>query len=378
MASFVFVTWNGGGNLTPALGIARALVERGHTVAFLDEETQRRRIEVAGFAFTAYARYLDRGAVPSQTPPERQRLLMRSIWMNEDLADDLMALLARSPADMVVVDCMLAVVLANSHRFGRPTAILVHSLYAPVLNMRDTLLTLGNRLRVEAGLPILHGAAMQWESKDIVLVTTLREFDGVKDDPAPNVRYVGPVFERQPIAPDWRLPWEPDDPRPLVVASFSTMPGQTSPAMLQRVLDALESLPLRVLLTTGPVSHETPIIPANVTVAGYVPHAAFLPYAALAINHAGHGSVMAALDYGVPLVCLPTLGADQGIIAARVEALGASKALPAQAGANELRSAVEQVLATPAYRLAAENLARLIRREDGAANGASALEARVA
>ena len=189
---------------------------------------------------------------------------------------------------------------------------------------------------------------------------------------------MGPVFERQPMPPDWRFPWDRDDPRPLVVASFSTMPGQTEPSTLQRVLDALESLPLRVLLTTGPFSPETLTIPPNAAVFGYVPHAAVLPHAALAINHAGHGSVMAALAHGVPLVCLPTLGADQGIIAGRVEALGAGKALPSQAGANELRSAVEQVMATPAYRVAAERLARLIGREDGATNGASALEVYVA
>ena len=84
---------------------------------------------------------------------------------------------------------------------------------------------------------------------------------------------------------------------------------------------------------------------------------------------------MAALAHGVPLVCMPALGADQGIIAGRVAALGVGKAIPRQAGANELRSAVEQVMATPAYRVAAERLARLIGREDGAANGASALEA---
>ena len=53
-------------------------------------------------------------------------------------------------------------------------------------------------------------------------------------------------------------------------------------------------------------------------------------------------------------------------------------ALPCLAGADELRSAVEQVMATPAYRVAAGRLARLIGREDGAANGASALEAYVA
>jgi MGT family glycosyltransferase len=377
MSTFVFVTWNGGGNVTPALGIARALVEHRHTVAFLGEETQRGRIEAAGFAFTTFTRRPDWGGTPPQTPAERQRLLMRTIWMNEDLADDLTAVLARSPADMVVVDCMLAGILANSSRFEVPTAVLVHSLFASVLDMRDALITMGNRLRVEAGLPALDVAAMKWEHKDLVLVTTLREFDGITDDPAPQVHYVGPVFEQQSTPPGWHLPWDRDDPRPLVVASFSTMPGQTSPALLQRVLNALESLPLRVLLATGPVSPEILTTPPNAAVVGYVPHAAVLPYAALAINHAGHGSVMAALAHGVPLVCLPTLGADQSIIAGRVQALGAGKAIPGQAGANELRSAVEQVMTTPAYREAAERLAKLIGQENGATNGASVLEAYV-
>jgi MGT family glycosyltransferase len=303
---------------------------------------------------------------------------MRTIWMNEGLANDLTALLARSPADIVVVDCMLAGILANSPRFGVPTAVLVHSLFASVLSMRDALLAMGNRLRLETGLPPLDTAAMKWEHKDLVLITTLREFDGITNDPAPNVRYVGPVFERQPIPTSWHSPWSQDDQRPLVVASFSTMAGQTEPSMLQRVLDALGSLPLRVLLTTGSISAEMLTIPSNAAVAGYVPHASVLPQAALAINHAGHGSVMAALAHGVPLVCLPTLGADQSIIARRVEALGAGKAILGRAGTNELRSAVEQVIATPAYRVSAERLARLIGREDGAANGASALEGCVA
>jgi len=300
---------------------------------------------------------------------------MRAIWMNDGLADDLTAVLAREPSDMIVVDGLLVGILAHSSRFRVPTASLVHSLFTSLLHVRDALVTMGNQLRVEAGLAALDAATIKWEHQDLVLVTTLREFDGVVGDPAPNIHYVGPVFERQPMPSDWRLPWDQDDSRPLVVANFSTMPGQTEPSTLQRVLDAMESLPLRVLLATGPLSLQTLTIPSNAAVFGSVPHAVVLPHATLAINHAGHGSVMAALAHGVPLVCLPGLGADQSIIAGRVQALGVGKALPGQAGANELRVAVEQVMATPAYREAAERLARLIGREDGATNGASALEA---
>src|SRR5215470_5742974 len=98
MSTFVLVTWNGGGNLTPALGIAHALAERRHTVTFLGEDTQRRRVEAAGLAFTAYTRRPDWDGTPPRTPAERQRLLMRDIWMNDGLVADLTTVLAREPA----------------------------------------------------------------------------------------------------------------------------------------------------------------------------------------------------------------------------------------------------------------------------------------
>jgi hypothetical protein len=35
MSQILIVTWEGGGNRTPALGMARALVDRGHDVRLL-------------------------------------------------------------------------------------------------------------------------------------------------------------------------------------------------------------------------------------------------------------------------------------------------------------------------------------------------------
>ena len=41
MSRIAFVTWNGGGNLTPALAIVRELHRSGHRAAFLGLEAQR-------------------------------------------------------------------------------------------------------------------------------------------------------------------------------------------------------------------------------------------------------------------------------------------------------------------------------------------------
>ena len=373
MSRIVFVTWNGGGNLLPALGIGRELDRRGHCVAFVGQQAQRRAIEAAGFPFAAYPHEASPGGAPP-TAAGRLPLLMLGTWLNTDLADDLAAVVAREPADRLVIDCMLAGVLARSGEYKVPTAVLVPGLFQSVLPMRDAMLGIGNQLRSEAGLSLLDTAAMTWENKDLVLVATLPELDGAVAEAGPNVRYVGPVFAFPPPPPDWQLPWPDDDPRPLVLASLSTMPGQDSAGDLQRILDAVGGLQARVLVSTGTVPPGALTAAPNTAVRAFVPHQAVLPHASLMISHGGHGSVAAALAHGVPLVCMPGVGADQPVVAARVEALGAGKTVSRAAPADELRDTASQVMTTAGYRAVARRLAGLLEPEHGAVTAASAVE----
>jgi hypothetical protein len=68
MSRIVFVTWNGGGNLLPALGIGRELDRRGHSVAFLGRTLSgtrsRRRISPS---------LLTRTGLPGPARRRRQR-----------------------------------------------------------------------------------------------------------------------------------------------------------------------------------------------------------------------------------------------------------------------------------------------------------------
>ena len=49
MAEIVVVTWDGGGNVPPALAIAAELAARGHGIRVLGHRSQRDAIEAAGF-----------------------------------------------------------------------------------------------------------------------------------------------------------------------------------------------------------------------------------------------------------------------------------------------------------------------------------------
>ena len=209
----------------------------------------------------------------------------------------------------------------------------------------------------------------QFDHLDRVLVMTSSAFDfaalGGRPLPA-NVRYVGPQVE--PVASD-RRPAASD--RPLVLVSFSTT-YQAQEPVLAKVGAALGTLPVRALLSTGPVKLDGPV-PGNVEITTWIPHTEMLPGASLVVTHAGMGTVMASLAHGVPLVCLP-MGRDQDDIAARVVHAGAGLRLSPKADQATIAAAVRDALASPAMADNAQRLARAMRQEIEADQGVAELE----
>jgi len=120
---------------------------------------------------------------------------------------------------------------------------------------------------------------------------------------------------------------------------------------LHRTATALAALPVQAIITVGTAIEPGAIESApNVAIHGYLPHAVLLPDCALVVTHAGFGTVMAVLAHGVPLLCLP-MGRDQHLNAERVAACGAGIVLPAEAGVEEIRHAMQALLTKPDHQL---------------------------
>src|SRR4051794_7434253 len=102
MADILFVTWDGGGNVPPAVGIAEQLRARGHRVRFIGHARQAAFFADHGLDFTAFptARPFD-SLVPA-TP-----LKVLATFGDRAMGADVVAELAARPADAVVVDCLL-------------------------------------------------------------------------------------------------------------------------------------------------------------------------------------------------------------------------------------------------------------------------------
>ncbi|MFC6937049.1 glycosyltransferase [Actinomadura yumaensis] len=161
---------------------------------------------------------------------------------------------------------------------------------------------------------------------------------------------------------------------PLALASLSST-FMDQRALLQRIAEALGTLPVRGLLTTGPaVDPATVPAPGNVLVTAAAPHSAALSHAAVTVTHAGHGTVVKSLAAGVPLVCMP-LGRDQGEVARRVDLAGAGITVGKGASPRTIARAVEKVLHDPSYRREARRLADEIAAETATDRAVAELEA---
>jgi len=411
MSKFMFVVWAGGGNVPPQLTLARRLAARGHEVRMLAPAVLRERIESAGLLFEPYGEAPEHDeAVPEhslirdfehRTPlgaaaAVRDKLLA---GMAAPVAADVLAVLQRERIDVIAADHLLPGALFAAQKASVPAAMLVHTVYPfPGASVpfgmgwtpkpgrfgaaraavgwalfrrmyEQPLMPRLNEVRTSLGLAQIGSFSDLIELTARVLVLTSRAFDFPAAVPS-NVRYVGAQLEEPGWAPQWQSPWPTDDPRPLVVVGLSTT-YQAHDGLLKRAVEALATLPVRALVSTGGMAAVD--APPNVHLATFVPHSRVLPFADAVVTHGGLGTVHAALANGRPLVCLP-IGRDQPDNAARVVAHGAGLRLGWRSSPAQIASAVKTVLDDPAFSEAAGRLRRAIQSDDAAHAGPAELE----
>jgi MGT family glycosyltransferase len=366
--SFLFVTWNGGGNVSPLVELARRLITRGHRVRVLSTADLEARFEAEGVRLRARATPEAWGAAGE----EKLALLRR-------FADEIIQEAQGEPTDALVVDFMQPEALCAAERSGLPYAAFVHTLHSGVAVSPFTPMAMAmdaatiNQLRAGLQLAPVTQLPELLDHAATVLVTSTREFDGGTGPTTGNVRFTGPLVELAGPDASWRPPQQ-DAAAPLVVVGLGTTPMGEAP-VLQRVLDGLGSLPVRVFATVGPhIDPATVRTPANASVSEYVRHAAVFPHAALFITHAGLSGISAALSFGVPMLCMP-LGRDQPANAARVAGVGAGRVLSPSADASEIVAAVSQMLGDARYRTGASRVAEIIRDEGSGWRAVDELEA---
>ncbi len=389
--NFLVTSWGNPGNLNPLLTAARRLRQRGHRVRFLDEAAHHDEIERAGFTAISWRRptpiRLPEASDEEPAWAELRALLDQMMFGGAlDYAADTIDALRSEPTDAVVTNDLLAGPVIAAEAMGVPCALLsphisVRKLegmpfcmdgilpdgpeaealqeadLARLVSLQDSYLPTLNRARAAFGLAPLGHIYDHYDRVDRVLIGISAAFDFPAKSLPDNLRYVGPLLDLPAWTRPWTRPWRSDRLRPRVLVSLSTS-FQNQADLLRRIIAALGTLDLDVVVTAGPaMEQESFALPANVTLLSSAPHDAVMKEVSLVVTHGGHGTVARALLNQVPLLVIP-MGRDQGSNAIRVSARGAGLALPVDAAQAEIASAVERLLNEPQFRKAAARLGR--------------------
>jgi MGT family glycosyltransferase len=397
--SYLFVTVDGGGNIPPVLGLAQRLAVKGHKVNVLTEPCMKGPVESMGLGFISFKQHFirtdrkedickDWNAKPFEQPAFENIIFGPAKIVVEETIQTLKA----NPADVLVVDCLLPPTLIAGEFLNIPRVLLFHMPeYLPGPNrppgvmgllpgkgligkFRDRLLmklfnkTLNkylpkiNEIRQSYHLAPMENLIDMLHEADRRFIQTSQVFDFPLVPAPDNVRYTGPVLDDPDWVGEWKNPWTEQDIRPLVVVSLSSTFQNQRPT-IQKCINAIGKLDVRGLVTLGlAMESEVFDLPQNVKIIKSAPHSLVFSHADLVITHGGHGTIMRAFSFGVPLICLP-MGRDQNDNAAKVSFHGCGVQLSKKADANKIKNAIEQALSELKFKENAKRMQSAINRD---------------
>jgi UDP:flavonoid glycosyltransferase YjiC (YdhE family) len=377
------------GHAFPAIGLGRALAQRGHEVVLESWEERRGAAEGAGLAFAAAEEYRMFPPPEPDSPDGRHAA---------EAARALLPLFEDFLPDVAVVDILTLAPALAAERAGVPLATLIPHIYPVVdpglpffaIGLRAPRTPLGrlgwrqaqralnvglehgrrdiNRQRERLGLPPterFHSGI----SSELALVATYPQLEYPRQWP-PGVRVTGPITFEVPH-PAIELP---PGGAPLVLVAPSTAHDSNN-QLVRTALRAFAGEPVRVVATTNRVRPQSPIeVPPNAVLVDWLSYSQLMPAASLVVSHGGHGTVARALGAGTPVLISPITG-DMSETAMRVDWAGAGLSLPWRlCRPGPLRWAARRILAEGSFAARAAEIAAWGDQNDGAERGAELVE----
>ena len=416
MARFLVTAMPFTGHVTPVSAVAAELVARGHDVRFYSGSAFRAKAEAAGAAFVPWraAPDFDENDVSATFPRLVGKKGLSQLMVNmEDLfiataplqVADLAEEWAREPWDAIVADETSVGAALFAERGGGPRAtIAVIPLNMTVtegppsglgLSPGRNIVTKGRDAALRAAVPLfarplkaplararaaigLPASSLTFEqvafSRRLVVASGSPLLDFNRTSRPPYVHFVGRIAVDPPpgALPEW---WPDLDDRTVVHVTQGTQNIDPSD-LIRPAIDALAHRDAIVVVTTGvPGRDAFPFaVPANVRVAGFIPHAQLLPRVDVMVTNGGWGGTLAALSHGIPLV-IAGGDLDKPEIAGRVAWTGAGVNLRTGTPSSaKVAEGIDRVMADGSFRDAAARVGAQLRSLGGAARAAELLE----
>ncbi|NUO97550.1 MAG: glycosyl transferase [Nonomuraea sp.] len=370
-------------HVLPSLEIVRELVARGHRVTYANDPAIGDLITETGAELVPCTSVLP---VADNTWPDDPIAAM-SLFLDDAVQalPRLRAAYDRDPADLYLYDIGAYAARALAETQGRP-----------LLQLSPTFVAWkGYDEEVAADIRRLPGADAyrarfgRWLVESGAAMTDVDAFSGRPPralalipramQPHPDkvdtdvVTFVGPCFDLRNEEDGWTRP--ADAGKVLLISLGSAYTRR--PEFYRQCLAAFGGLPgWHVVLQIGKHTdvRELGDIPSNVEVHSWVPQRAILDRADAFVTHAGMGGCSEGLLAGVPMIAVPQ-GAEQFLNADRLVELGVARRVDtADATADALRTALDELVSDPEVARRSARLRAEARAEGGTARAADLVE----
>lgn len=382
MAKIAYVGLPAHGHTNPTLPVMKELVERGHEVLYYNGESFREKIAPTGVTFCP---------LPEPMPTEREvsealHEMIDAAKIISSIAPHLTRFLVaefeRERPDVVIYDsaAMWGYIAARKNKIPQICFITTFVLDGSMGSMG-----LGNVLRFMGSILADAPKLLRWrkdmaeefgkensggitEYADLNIVFTSKAFHPKNDFVDERFKFVGPSLN--PATRDGEFPFELLRDGRKVYISLGTI-NHLDLDFYRAVFKAFAGYPAQFILSVGKQTDKTQLgqIPDNFLVYNYVPQLEILKRVDAFITHGGMNSVHEGLYYGVPEVAVPHQF-EQFLNSKRVVDTGVGIMLGdkrpyGRVTAEELRSALDEILNQPRYRQKAEQYGQTLKEAGG-------------
>ena len=381
-----YIPVGAGGHILASLPMVTELVKKGVEVDYYAPESFRTQAELTGATLRPFPEVTQCYSNPYMGKEEFLAVIpLVFLGQAKEAIGAIMEQITVHQPDVIISDSLAVAGRLAAWKLNKPLIIMFTS-YAPGKDFsifrtwpefpgspaRAEAAKFAEEFQKEYGGKLLTPQEIFEGTGDFNLCTLTRSFQPGGEHFGDDFFFAGAQIAARAGDGSWKAP---DNGKPLLYTSLGSL-FNNWPEFYQMLFAVVKELDINVLCSIGKTIKPEDLgeIPENVTLMAFTPQLEVLKHTDYFITHAGTGSVMEALYFGVAMMSIPQM--DEQIFTAKrmLELdLASSMMLKPEVTEESLRKALHELIENPKYKRNAEAMSKEMQSEGGCERAAQAV-----